>query len=528
MKSVLLAAASAFVLALGAPAFAERVLRIDEAPIGELDPAKGTDYADTVLAINVYDTLVYPKQGGPGVQPLLATDWTVDGLTYTFTLRDAKFHSGNPVTAQDVVYSFDRLIALGQGLSSLFAGRVASVEAVDPKTVKFTLTGPYAPFIPALTRLSIIDSKLAMARQAEGPYGAFGDYSAAWLSENDAGSGAYTVESHNPQSETVMAAFPGYMLPVGPNAPEKVRYRYGIEAATVKALMGRGEHDIADLWLPAEVIKAMAADGGVHLAPEYGATGEYIQLNTARPPLDDVYCRRALAYAFDYGTNLKLLQVGKDLSQGVPMSGALPSGLLGYDPSRPALKQDMVKAREELAKCKYDPKSSPLDIAWIAETPARERVALLMQATFSQLGFPVTVTRKPWVLVSDEVTRPETAPHAVEIAVSAVTPDPDSLLFNMFSSTVPPTWMSASHLKDAEVDALLDRGRAEMDPDKRAAIYAELNQKLTDLAPAIFSYEFTGLYTIRDGIEMTNLETPGKGYGISSFSVLFKDVAINE
>ena len=58
-----------------------------------------------------------------------------------------------------------------------------------------------------------------------------------------------------------------------------------------------------------------------------------------------------------------------------------------------------------------------------------------------------------------------------EIAVAAVTPDPDSLLYSMYSSKVPPTWMSAEHLKDAKVDELLDAGRSEPDPAKRAAIY---------------------------------------------------------
>ena len=145
---------------LATPSHAERVLSLDESPIGEIDPAKATDYADTVLAVNIYDTLVFPKAGGPGVEPLLATEWTTDGKTYTFKLRDGvKFHSGNPLTADDVVFSLNRMLAMGQGFSNLFAGRVEKVEAVDPLTVKFTLTEPYAPFLAALVRLPIVDSK---------------------------------------------------------------------------------------------------------------------------------------------------------------------------------------------------------------------------------------------------------------------------------------------------------------------------------------------------------------------------------
>ena len=90
------------------PATAERILRADEVAVGEIDPAKGTDYADTILAINLYDTLVYPTQGGSGVQAHLATDWTIDGATYTFNLRDdVSFNSGNAVTAADVACATD-------------------------------------------------------------------------------------------------------------------------------------------------------------------------------------------------------------------------------------------------------------------------------------------------------------------------------------------------------------------------------------------------------------------------------------
>mgnify|MGYP000863206880 CR=1 FL=1 len=387
MRKTLLAALLATTAVFAAPAMAERVLRLDESAVGEIDPAKGTDYADTVLAINLYESLVYPAQGGPGIEPMLATEWTIDGLDYTFKLRDdAIFSSGNPLTAADVVYSFDRLMAMGQGSASLFEGRVASVEAVDDHTVKFTLSEPFAPFLAALSRLWIVDSKTVAEHYGEGTYGEFGDYAGPWLSQNSAGSGAYMVQSHDPQTETAMARNTHYAGEVDPLAPETVRYRYSLEASTVRALMSRGEHDISSLWLPPEVLKAMADEGTVHLAPEPGGTGEYIKLNTQRPPLDDVHCRRALMHAFDYATMLQLLQVTPELAQGIPMNGAIPSGLIGYDPDKPGFTQDMDAARAELAQCQYDPAQYPLDIAWIADVPARERVALLMQANFTQLG----------------------------------------------------------------------------------------------------------------------------------------------
>ena len=167
-KTKLLSSTMLAMTLAAAPVAAERILRADEVAVGEIDPAKGTDYADTILAINLYDTLVYPNQGGSGVQPHLASEWTIDGATYTFTLRDdVTFNSGNPLTAADVVYSFERMMAMGQGNSSLFAGVVDSVEATDSSTVVFTLSSPFAPFLATLVRMPIVDMAVVKANEVD-------------------------------------------------------------------------------------------------------------------------------------------------------------------------------------------------------------------------------------------------------------------------------------------------------------------------------------------------------------------------
>ena len=143
-------------------------LRLDEVAVGELDPGKASDYADSILMFNVYDTLILPVQGGPGSAPHLATSWSQNGNTYTFSLRkDVKFQSGNSLTAEDVVFSLDRMKALGSGLSYLFVV-VDSATAIDNSTVQFNLSKTYAPFISSLVRLPIIDKKLVMKNLADG------------------------------------------------------------------------------------------------------------------------------------------------------------------------------------------------------------------------------------------------------------------------------------------------------------------------------------------------------------------------
>ena len=153
---------------LAAPVFAETVLRLDEVAVGELDPAKASDYADSILMFNVYDTLLLPNQGGPGHSPHLASSWEIDGTSVTFTLRDdVMFQSGNKMKAADVVYSLERMQALGAGLSYLFAD--VSAEAVDDSTVKFTLASPNAAFIASLVRLPVVDMEACLLYTSPSP-----------------------------------------------------------------------------------------------------------------------------------------------------------------------------------------------------------------------------------------------------------------------------------------------------------------------------------------------------------------------
>ena len=157
--------------------------------------------------------------------------------------------------------------------------------------------------------------------------------------------------------------------------------------------------------------------------------------------------------------------------------------------------QDLGKAKEYLAKCKYKtPDERKIDITWITEVPAEEKMALLMKADFDPLGFQTTIKGAPWTLYTQQVTKPDSTPSISEVYIDAPTPDPDSILYNMYSSKSPPTWESASHLSDPEVDELLDAGRQENDIAKRKATYEKLEARLDAVAPAIFASEVSGVF----------------------------------
>ena len=396
-----LALASALMSCAALAASAETVLRLDEVAVGELDPGKASDYADSILMFNVYDTLVLPRQGGPGHVPHLAESWEGTGQEYTFKLReDVLFHSGNPMTADDVVYSFDRMTALGQGLSFLF-GNVEKVEAINTHTVRFTLSEPYAPFVSSLVRLPIVDKQLV---------GEMDDWGQAYLSEHGGGTGAYKVVSHNPQQETVMSKNDAYFLGIPENAPDTVRLRYGLEAATVRTLIAQGEHDISSQWLPPEVKRALADDGN-QLLTEGGTGSFYFKMNTTKEPLDDPHCRLAIANAFDYESVLKLIAVTDSVSEGTAATGAITAGMFGANPAGQNLQRDIEAAKEHLVLCRHDTASISVEITWIAEVPLEERLALLLQANLAEVGIASTIKKVPWAAFAAMVEDPQNTPN---------------------------------------------------------------------------------------------------------------------
>lgn len=511
---------STMALVPAGPAFAETVLRLDEVAVGELDPAKASDYADSILMFNVYDTLVLPVQGAPGLAPHLAKSWSADGNKHTFVLRDdVKFQSGNPLTADDVVFSLQRMQALGAGLSYLFAN-VESVEAVDEHTVSFVLKDAYAPFVSSMLRLPIVDKQLVMENLGEGE-GDMGDWGQAYLSANGAGSGAYKVTAHNPQQETVMAKNADYFLGVPGAAPDTARLRYGLEPATVRTLIAQGEHDISSQWLPPEVLKALSKDGA-QLLTESGTGGFYVKMNTTKAPLDDVECRLALANAFDYGSAIKMIAVTDDVSQGSPATGAIPVGMLGANPPMDALKRDMDAAKKHLDACRYEADDINIEISWIAEVPLEERFALLMQANFAELGIKSEIKKMPWALFAEQVSKPENTPHISQLFVNAVTGDPDTLLYGMYNSKLAGTWQSPEYLNDADVDDLLDQGRDNTDLAARETAYKALNDRLMAIAPTIYGFDRQSVFAASDRVKVPALSDPSKAFGLDGMGFSFR------
>jgi peptide/nickel transport system substrate-binding protein len=453
-----------------------------------IDPAVGDDFSSATSLVNLYDTLVFPNADG-SMSPWLAESWESSngGLTWTFKLKQGvKFHDGSELTASDVVYSFDRLKAIGEGFAYL-AASAESAKAIDDYTVEFTLAKPSGLYVPSLIRLYVANEELVRANTLpEGPYGEEGDYGREWLLTHDAGSGPYKVVEFPLEEYLLMEKHEDWWGEFVENAPDDVRFIATTETATVRTLMANQELEITDQWQTVQALEALDAIEGIDVAPFPSMTAFYYMVNNILPPTDDVHCRRAIAYAFDYDT-----AVGLEWPGTKQMLGPVPATLGGHSPSVFVFSRDLDKAREELAQCQYADEIDqyPLTVNWISEVPDEEKFALLFQANMAEIGIPVEVVSTPWLSVVENTSSQETSTHIVTIYVSADLPEAGLMLQQRYHSNTAATWQQNEWLLDPELDAAIEDALTTLDQEERFAKYIEIQDQLAELAPSIFIYD---------------------------------------
>jgi peptide/nickel transport system substrate-binding protein len=484
-----------------APETGGRVLRITFSWPNRIDPAVGNDYAGATSLANLYDPLVFPNAEG-GVDPWLAESWEAspDGSTYTFNLRqDAVFHDGTPVTASDVVYSYNRLNEIGEGFAYLLSPHIQEITAPDDHTVEISLVQPSALFLPSLVRLYVVNEELVRQNtNPEGPYGDNGDYGKEWLQTNDAGSGPYTVKEFPLEQYLLMEKFDDWWGEFNPNAADEVRFIGTTEAVTVRSLMQNQELEISDQWQSFEAYQALDEIEGVSIAALPSMSSFYFMVNNKVPPTDDEHCRRAMSYAFDYEA-----AVGLEWPGTLQMVGPVPAGLAGHNPNVLVYQRDLEKAQEELAQCQYadDIANYPIQLHWVAEVPDEEKWALLFQSNLAEIGMPVEITKVPWLSMVENTSKLETSPNIATIYVSSDLPEAGLMLKQRYHSSTTGTWQQVEWLQDTELDTAIDDALATLEDQERYQKYADIQEQLAERAVSVWLYDQVEKHAYRDCVD---------------------------
>ncbi len=362
--------------------------RIDD--ITTLDPAESFEFAGSDVIRNVYGRLVNfdPLNLEKGYEPDLAESWTVseDGKTITFTMREGvKFHSGNPVTAEDVEFSLRRAVILAKTPSFILTQfgftpeNVSETIVADGNTIRITTDKKYATsfVLNCLTATigGIVDKKLVMEHE-EGD-----DLGNNWLKTNSAGSGAYKVVSWKPSESVTLQANENFFR--GAPAMKRVIVRHIQESATQRLLLEKGDIDIARNLNP-EDIAGISGKEGITVDSELRGRLMYISLNQSHPVLSKPKVVEAIKYLIDYtGMQDSFLKGQYTVHQSF-----LPKTYLGAIEDKP-YSFNLEKAKALLKEAGVE----SLEIeAGVREAQERVEIAQSLQNTFAQAGIKLNIT----------------------------------------------------------------------------------------------------------------------------------------
>ena len=309
--------------------------------------SKWLDPADTEAFINpfmvlyaVHDALVKPMPGGDNT-PSLAESWTVskDGLTYEFVLRKGvKFHNGDPLTAEDVKFSFDRY----RGASAkLLKDRVREVQIVDPGRIRFILKEPWPDFMvfygTSATGAAWIVPKKYVEKVGDDGF-----------KNKPVGAGPYKVVSFTPGIELVMEAYEGYWRKVP--SVKRLVFKSMPDESTRAAALKAGDVDIVYL-LSGPLAQEIKRTPGLKLAAAMPPGVTFLDLPEQwdpKSPWHDKRVRLAARYAIDRNA----LNQAETLGLSHPTGALIPRSLdfaRPYDP--PAY--DPAQAKKLLAEAGY-------------------------------------------------------------------------------------------------------------------------------------------------------------------------------
>ncbi len=427
----------------------------------QLDPHKTSAYYSFEVLENVFDTLVEPD-ADLKMQPSLATKWTTsdDQLTWTFTLRDGvKFSDGTPLTAADVVYSFNRII--DQKLNSAYKfTTVKKISAPDDTTVVFKLSAPTPNLLAdvgGFKGVGIVERKNVRS----------GDIKTAPV-----GSGPFKVADYSSGDKIELVRNSRYWG--DKPALEGVTFTFVKDPTVALQNLESGEVDWTDN-LPPQKVATLKDSSDITVDTSPSTDYWYLALNEARKPFDDVDVRRAVAFAIDRDAITKAAKFGN----ATVNQTAIPKGSQWYYDYAP-YDHDPDRARQLLAKAGV--KNLGMDLMVTSEYPETVRAAQVIASELGDVGIKVKIRTLDFGQWLDAEGKGKF----------------DSFMLGWLGNLDPDEFYYAQHRTGAgfnfqkysnpKVDRLLDKARTETDESARKDEYDQAAKMIVDDASYIYLY----------------------------------------
>lgn len=470
----------------------------DQVP-DNLDPQTARGNRNWWVLAEIYETLTYLPGGSLEPEPLLAESWEVseDGLQYTFTLKpDITFTTGNPLTAEAVKFSIDRLHEIGLGplyMTSAFD----SAEVVDELTVRITLKYPYAAWPVILSNpavLGVIDPAFVEENGGSTP-----EERNDFISTHTAGTGPWMLDTWEQGSRIVLVRNPDYWQGWDGDHLEEVVLETVPEESTRLLRLERGDVDIATVTpgsLPA--LEQRIAEQSLPIVIQKERDGQpllslstmWLNLNNKMLPTSDVNVRKALIHAFDYDLWIEQVLNG----YGLRMEGMIPRGVLGHVEAYPSYPFDLALAQSFLDQASPEAKAElekGLSFRYSPGYVIQAEGALLWQQNLAAIGINLVLEEIDQATLSSLQTSEPGVP-IVEARWFPDYPDPDNFINAARTDYWPPEGYGAAFAGDEKTDELIQSGRSEQDSAARAAIYEELERYFHEQASILMLAELSG------------------------------------
>lgn len=508
LRFVLLACALA-----AAPAAAQqRPLVWGDTLPATLDPHAVFDVPSQFILLNIYDGLYRYQGNPPELVPWLAERHSVseDGLTWEFVLREgAKFHDGSPITAEDVAYSFRRLLAMNRGPAGAFTPvlKAENVSAPDPRTARFVLSRPFAPFLSAMPLVGIVNPR------AVGPNERNNDWGTEWLAANGAGSGAYRMDpaTYRPRTSLDLSRFPDHFMGWSHNGKpiDEVRSRPVLETSTRVLALLRGEIDATDSYLPTDQVERVDRNNRTRVAKDESMRVFTLRMNNRKPPFDNRDARLCFAHAFNYGGFNDVILKGLVIRNGGPN----PNNLWGNPEGLQPYAFDLNRAREhcERARAAGAPIGREIEIHIQNELEQTAQAAQMFQADLRRVGVNLKIVPNTWPGITGATGRAETTPDMWVHWISTYFVDPENWIGQTYDSRFHGTWKASAWYKNEAVDELLGRARASLDRAERERLYQEATRLVVADSPDIWVYNTVNLRGLSRRVQGYRFSPVGSG-----------------
>jgi peptide/nickel transport system substrate-binding protein len=469
-----------------------------------LDPGEAFEISTGEFIGNTYSQLVRYEVTDPSkLYGDLAKSWTVspDGKTYSFELKPGlKFASGNPISAEDVVWSLQRAVLLDKGPAFILTqfgfskdNAKDKIKQTGPLTLTIETDKAYAPtfVLNCLTAnvAAVVDKKLVLSKEVNG------DLGYAWLKTNYAGSGAMKLREWRANEVLVLERNDNYYADKSKLA--RVIYRFSKESATQRLMLEKGDVDVARNLSPQD-LAAVAANKDIKTTATPKGTVYYISLNQKNPALAKPEVREAFKWLVDYSA------IGDTIIKniGVVHQNFLPVGLLGASTVNP-YKLDVDKAKALLTKAGY-PNGFKVTIDMRTIQPV-QGITEAFQQTAKRAGIDVEIIPGDGKQV---LTKYRARTHDMYIGQwGADYWDPhtnaDTFVRNPDNAdnakAKPLAWRNAWDIPELTKQA--DAAVLERDPAKRKTMYEKMQAEFRATSPFVMLYQQTEVAAYRTNVD---------------------------